>query len=87
MNWIKYYTDLKNKQVAQSEPLRSFPICPALRLPTVPFKLWAAIDRQIYDVMALKPYARCCLWWEYRIEMVYMGFEPESPTLFGLDPQ
>lgn len=63
---------------------RSFPICPRLSLPTVPFKLWAAITLQIYDVMAIKPYRRALLWREYALDLHYMGFEPEHSSRFGL---
>lgn len=67
-----------------ARPARSFPICPRLSLPTVPFKLWAAITLQIYDVMSIKPYRRAQLWRDYALDLHYMGFEPEHSSLFGL---
>ena len=63
---------------------RSFPICPRLSLPTVPFKLWAAITLQEYDVMSLKPYRRAQLWRDYALDLHYMGFDPEHSSRFGL---
>lgn len=64
---------------------REFPICPKLTLPCVPFKLWALIDRQITDVMSIKPYKRAILWQEYKLEMHLMGFDWEASRNFGLD--
>jgi hypothetical protein len=63
---------------------RSFPICPKQTLPCVPFKLWAAITLQEYDVMSLKPYRRAQMWRDYALDLHYMGFDPEHSSRFGL---
>lgn len=64
---------------------RSFPICPKLSLPCVPFKLWALIAHQINDVGSVKTYKRAALWREYAYEMYLMGFDWENSAAFGLD--
>lgn len=78
--WVRYYKYLKekNRSSAPSIPARSFPICPKLNLPTVPFLTWLSIARSIYTFRGSSPRRLELLYLDYASELREMGFEPQG---------
>ena len=84
-NWIWYYTKLKHSHAPTAAPrlTKSFPICPALTLPTVPFITWASIEHSIYTFRGMAPRRIEALYAEYVGHMLDMGFEPQGEWILS----
>lgn len=63
----------------------SFAICPKQSLNFFPFKLYLALEYQIYDYTQLKPYRRLQVYFIYRSFCVGQHLHFEAAKNFGLD--